>query len=256
MNRTRVLIISVLVGMGVLLAVPADAADPTPGDGIDLSVVVGGTGTTGTTGTTGGSSSHHSSSGGSASFTDSDPEAQTTPDVAVAEPVDESAATSTTLLDVSGLRTTYRASFDPSGGRLLVRFVVRNSSHRTIDATALFWATHVTGGHIGPAQSSTVNGLRPGESRTVEQVLSGVGQWTLVTAHARLTPTEVAGAPAIAPVERDRTVVVIPWALLSLLLVVAVAVVTARRAGPAPMAPLPAAPPSAPAPSAPLVPSA
>ena len=50
----------------------------------------------------------------------------------------------------------YRPSFDPGGGRVVVTFVVRNSSHRTVDATARFWATAVAGHHVGSSSTAAV----------------------------------------------------------------------------------------------------
>jgi hypothetical protein len=221
---------ALLLVLGVASAAPAAAADPTPRPGIPLEVVVGGSspvsGSTSTSaggGYSSGGSSHASGSG-------ADETAVPPADVALAEPVEPVDASS--VIDVSGLRTRYHVSFDPGGGRLAVRFVVRNSSHRTIDATAKFWASAALGGHhVGTAPTVAVNAIAPGESRTVEQEISGVGQWTVVTAHMKLSPVVPGAETPIEPLSRDRTVLAIPWAVIVLVLVVAAGFVSARFSG-------------------------
>ncbi len=216
----RLVALVALVTVGLLQAPPAGAADP-DGHGVGLEAVVGQTG-----GGTGSSGSGHRSGSGS-----TDEGAADDGDAAVAEPVDTDALAASTVLDVSGLRTRYRASIDPGGGHLAVRLVVRNSSHRTVDASVRFWVTAAGGHRVGSAPTVTVDGIPPGESRTVSQEVGGIGQWTFVTAHAELEPVLPTGAEKMEPVVRDRTVLAVPWAVLALLLVIAAGVVSARLSG-------------------------
>lgn len=223
MSGARALLVAALLIVGgLVLATPAAAADldPDGGEGIGLQAVVGGSAPAPAPG---------AGSGLSAGSGSVPADVPLPPDAAVAEPVVPLDVSS--VLDVSGLRTTYRAALDPTGGRLVVRFVVRNSSHRTVDASARFWATTVAGHRIGSAPKVPVNGLAPGESRTVSQDIDGVGQWTLVTAHAELAPVAPAGAPPVEPVVRDRSMLVVPWAAIVLVLVVAAGVISARLSG-------------------------
>lgn len=228
MTRVRVLLVAAALLLAGLAGAGPAAADPSPGSGIGLDALVGdsgsGSGTTGTgdagSGNGSAGSGTGSTAGGSVPPTDG----------VVTEPV--AATDASSELDVSGLRTRYHVSLDPGGGRIVVTFVVRNSSHRTIDATAHFWATASLGGHhVGTAPSVSVDAIAPGQSRTVEQEVSGVGQWTVLTAHMTLSPVIPAGAPKVEPVSRDRTVLAVPWAVIVLLLVVAAGIVSARLAG-------------------------
>jgi hypothetical protein len=137
------------------------------------------------------------------------------------------------ILSIGGLSTGATPSINPFDGVVQVWFTVRNTSTSTIDLTTDFWMENPLGLRIANVDGVAVAGLKPGETRTVSADLSGAGQWTMLTTHARVTPPPQVDGVELAPLTRDATVFVLPWALVLLLglgLAAAIAVSLVRRA--------------------------
>jgi hypothetical protein len=120
------------------------------------------------------------------------------------------------VLAVSGLRVAYRSAGDPRAGLLHVEATVRNASDQVMDVGAQFSATTVFGAQLDRSVPTTVSRLAPGEMRVVEADLSGMGQWGLVVAHLTLRPPARVDGVDVAPMTRDRYVLVPPWFSLAL----------------------------------------
>lgn len=121
------------------------------------------------------------------------------------------------VLFVSGVRTTYRPSWDPIGGTLHVELTVRNATDQVVDASASIGAATLVGVDLGNADSIAVQGLSPGEVRTVGTDIKGVGQWGPLRAHVTVTPPATLRGVALQPLTRDRWLLVPPWYLVALL---------------------------------------
>lgn len=142
------------------------------------------------------------------------------------------------ILSIGGLSTGSAPSLNPFGGEAQVWFTVRNMSKSSIDLTVDFWMENVLGLRLSNVDGVAVPALKPGETRTVGADLPGAGQWTVLTAHARVNPPAQVEGTALSPVTRDATVFVLPWLVVLLLGVGAAAVVVVsliRRAGGTPL---------------------
>lgn len=120
------------------------------------------------------------------------------------------------VLFVSGVRTTYHPSWDPIGGTLHVELTVRNATDQVVDASASIGAATLLGVDLGNADSIAVQGLNPGEVRTVGTDIEGVGQWGPLRAHVTVTPPATLRGVTLQPLSRDRWLLVPPWYLLAL----------------------------------------
>jgi hypothetical protein len=58
--------------------------------------------------------------------------------------------------------------------------------------------------------------LKPGETRTVEASLGGIGQSTFVQVHATLTPPKTVDGVELDSITRDQFLVVPPWGVAAL----------------------------------------
>jgi hypothetical protein len=136
------------------------------------------------------------------------------------------------VLYLSGLTTEHAPSLDPLGGELNAQFTIRNVSTASLDGTARFWLTGPIGAEISEVEPVHVTDLKPGESRVVDVVLPGTGQWTFETAHFTFTPPASVDGVALEPMTRDAFVILPPWFLIGLIVVggVVYAVVRIRRA--------------------------
>lgn len=118
------------------------------------------------------------------------------------------------VLAVGGLRTSYRPEANPFAGTLHVEVAVQNLSDEAIEPSVAFSLTTWTGMHLSATPVRPLGRLAPGELRTAEADLTGVGQWTVVDAHMVLTPPEMIGGVQVDPVHRDRWLVATPWFVL------------------------------------------
>lgn len=147
------------------------------------------------------------------------------------------------MLYVGGVNASAIPSLDPSEGTVSLWFTVRNASTSVIDATASFWMDGaIFANRLDAVENVPVAGLQPGETRVVSVDLHHGGQWTLLSAHATLTPPASVDGTALTPVTRDALVVLFPWllALAAVLLVLTVVLVRVLRSALAP-APAPTA---------------
>jgi hypothetical protein len=190
-----------LSAAGLLSAgVPATADDNSGGVGIIVTVAP----TDANTGS-GGSGSSNGGSGGSTAPSQS-PSASPVPGSTPA-PGDDSAAG---IVFVSGLTSHYIWSPNPLHSSAELRFTVRNVSKTTFDSTARFWVTTTFGARVSESRVLSVRGLKPRETRVIRATLGGLGQWTVLQAHAILTPpTKVQGTP-LSPITRDAFIIVPP----------------------------------------------
>ncbi|AWB96446.1 hypothetical protein DCE93_12970 [Agromyces badenianii] len=115
------------------------------------------------------------------------------------------------VLYLGGLSSGYSPSPNPFGGDLQLWFTVRNVSDSAITMRADFWMEGPFGNRIGQVDDVRVVNLKPGERRTISADVPGVGQWTLISAHARLTPPKVVDGTELTPVTRDAFVFAPPW---------------------------------------------
>ncbi len=126
-------------------------------------------------------------------------------------------------MHVGGLLSDVRISPNPFGGSALLSFTVRNVSKSTFDATADFWMEGPFGNRVAQVDAVTVSQLKAGESRVVSAELPGVGQWAVLTAHATFRPPAEVEGTQLSPLTRDVTVFVLPWMIVSVLLLAGIA---------------------------------
>lgn len=129
------------------------------------------------------------------------------------------------VVHVGGLLSDVRISPNPFGGSALLSFTVRNVSKSTFDATADFWMEGPFGNRVAQVDAVTVSQLKAGESRVVSAELPGVGQWTVLTAHATFRPPAGVEGTPLSPLTRDVTVFAFPWMVVAVLLLAGIALV-------------------------------
>jgi hypothetical protein len=121
-------------------------------------------------------------------------------------------------LYVSGLSTQYVPSLNPFEGQVRAQFSVRNVSTTPITSRVQFSLDGPFGQRLDTVGNIELRRLMPQETRVVDAVLTGPGQWTFTTARFTLTPiTEVDGT-ALEPMSRDAIVFFVPWFVLVLAL--------------------------------------
>jgi hypothetical protein len=120
------------------------------------------------------------------------------------------------ILFVSGLTSVYGWSANPLDGAAQSSLTVRNVSKSTFTSSVRFWADGPVGNRLSEVKDVMIDDLKPGESRTVDASLGGIGQSTFVQVHATLTPPKVVDGVELDPLTRDQFVVVPPWGLASL----------------------------------------
>lgn len=144
------------------------------------------------------------------------------------------------IIIVGGLSSEYRPSPNPFGGDMQLWFTVRNVSDTAIDGRVDFWMQSVFGNRVGEVDGVAVTDLKPGEMRTVSADVPGVGQWTVLNAHAVLTPPEEVDGVQLSPLQRDATAFAMPWFILILVVVTAgstgVVLLVRRQTGLGPIA--------------------
>jgi len=120
------------------------------------------------------------------------------------------------VLFVSGLTSSYDWSINPLGGAAETSITVRNVSKSTFSSTVRFWADGPVGNRLSEVKGVKITALKPGESRTVDASLGGIGQSTFVNVHATLSPPKSVDGVELASVTRDKFVVIPPWGVLGL----------------------------------------
>lgn len=120
------------------------------------------------------------------------------------------------ILFVSGLSSVYDWSINPLDGATDTSLTVRNVSKSTFTSTVRFWADGPVGNRLSEVADVKVTDLKPGESRTLEARLGGIGQSTFVQVHATLTPPKVVDGVTLDSLTRDQFVVIAPWGLAAL----------------------------------------
>jgi hypothetical protein len=148
---------------------------------------------------------------------------------ALVGPAAPAPAASGGVLYVSGLRAEYHQSWDPRGGRLHLEMTVRNATAQVLDASVSYGARTLVGVDLGAGDNISVRGLAPGEVRTIETDVDGIGQWGLLEAHMTVSPPADVLGVQVTPLDRARWVFVPPWYAIGLLVLVVGAVVLLRR---------------------------
>jgi len=120
------------------------------------------------------------------------------------------------ILFVSGVTSSYDWSINPLGGAAETSITVRNVSKSTFSSTVRFWADGPVGNRLSEVKGVKITALKPGESRTVDASLGGIGQSTFVNVHATLSPPKSVDGVELASVTRDKFVVIPPWGVLGL----------------------------------------
>ena len=138
------------------------------------------------------------------------------------------------VLYVSGLRTHYFASPNPTRGGVMASFTVRNVSSTTVDSYVSFGLSNFLGQNLSSVKGITVLRLEPNETRIIRTTLQNPGQWAVETATYTLTPTSLVDGAKLPSVTRESMVLFLPWLVLVVLLVLATGYVIARvvRANP------------------------
>lgn len=120
------------------------------------------------------------------------------------------------ILFVSGLSSVYDWSINPLDGATETSLTVRNVSKSTFTSTVRFWADGPIGNRLSDVADVKVTDLKPGESRTLEARLGGIGQSTFVQVHATLMPPKVVDGVKLDSLTRDQFIVIAPWGLAAL----------------------------------------
>lgn len=130
------------------------------------------------------------------------------------------------ILSIGGLSTGSAPSINPFSGEVQMWFTVRNMSRSSMDMTVDFWMENAFGLRLSNIDGVPVQGLKPGETRTISADLPGAGQWTILTTHARVNPPAQVDGTELTSLTRDATVFVLPWFLVLMVGVGAAAAVT------------------------------
>ena len=116
-------------------------------------------------------------------------------------------------LYIGVLTWAYPPSLDPFGGSVDLMLSIRNEHTQELDGTATFWLTNIFGGPVGVPVTVAVPKFQPHESRAVAVAIHGIGQWTVLTAHATFTPPARISGP-LSTVTRLTGVFAMPWAVV------------------------------------------
>lgn len=112
----------------------------------------------------------------------------------------------------SGLGSHYLWSANPTASAATLTITVKNESSSTFSSAVRFWVDTPVGSQVGNSVVMEVRGLKPGSSRLVQTTIVGLGQWTVLTAHAVVTPPSVIDGRKVIPLRRDAYIVIPPVA--------------------------------------------
>ena len=214
-NARRTAAATILGGIVVVtvLGLGSSAAFADDEDGIGLSVTISPSPTDGST------------TPGSPAGTDTPRDPVSTAPATGVDPVAPATGTPTPekgevdlggILFVSGVTSTYDWSVNPLDGAAETSITVRNVSKSTFSSTVRFWADGPVGNRLSEVTGVKITALKPGESRTVDARLGGIGQSTFVQVHATVKPPKVVDGVELDSITRDQFVVIPPWGILSL----------------------------------------
>ncbi len=202
---------AVALGTGALLfagTATASADTSNSGDGVGISVEIPGpTSTPATTGTPapGGGNGHGSGgSNGSGHGGDGSGHGQGSHGGGSTGP-------NNGPINTSGLHAAFVPEVNPFGGKVVVWFDVHNGSKSTISSKARFWLTGPVGNIVSDTGTFAVDPIKPGTTVRVQRVLENVGQWTVLTAHARYTPPGSVDGILLKSLVREVTIFAFPW---------------------------------------------
>ena len=183
-----------------------DGDDLTGGGGFTITVTVTASPTPTPTprpSSSGSPSSSSSGSGSGSTVVVSSPTAVPTP-----SPTDYSIGG---VLYVSGLSTQYVPALNPFGGHVNAQFAVRNVSSTPVTSRVQFSLDGPFGQKLSTVGNIELRRLMPQETRVVDAVLTGPGQWTFTTARFTITPVTAVDGEQLEPLSRDSIVFFVPW---------------------------------------------
>jgi hypothetical protein len=227
MRRTaRAAAAALVLGLGLALSAAGAAAADDGGIGITIDIPS-------TDGTSTGGTGSADTSGGSGYPDTTVPTDAPPSDVAApgATPAPV-AAVDNGPFNVSGLNAKFVPSLNPGAGKIMVSFSVHNGSASTWPSSVRLWLTGPFGNTLDDTGALPVKTLKPGETIHFTRTLTGVGQWTVVNAHASFTPPATIDGIATKPAVRGTTVFAFPWlgSVGAVLGATALAIVLALRA--------------------------
>ncbi|MBZ4488658.1 DUF916 domain-containing protein [Microbacterium sp. cx-55] len=137
------------------------------------------------------------------------------------------------LLNITGMTATYTPTLNPFDGTANVTLTVTNQGNVALAPTLVLYAKSFFGSDLTERRLENLDELLPGASRTVTYDLGPVGQYVYVDAAASLySRGDQTGATAAVPeapqVDRNAGMWAVPWILVGILLLAALAVLIAR----------------------------
>jgi hypothetical protein len=229
MSRTaRTLAAAVVLGLGMLLAGAGAAAADDGGIGISIDIPSTGGAPADGTGGTGSTCTGGSGYPDTTAPTDAPPSDVAAPGATPAPAV----AVDNGPFNVGGLNAKFVPSLNPGAGKIVVSFSVHNGSASTWSSTVRVWLTGPFGNPLDDSGDVAVKNLKPGSTITYSRTLTGVGQWAVVTAHAKFTPPATIDGIATKSALREATVFAFPWlgSVGAVLAATALAILLALRA--------------------------
>jgi len=134
-------------------------------------------------------------------------------------------------LSISSISSSYAGSLNPFAGETTIGYTVTNSGNVSLGADVVASVRGLFGIPLSGGNASAVPELLPGETRTITAVVPGVGQWIFLTPTIELAATvdeDALNAGPLPTAKRDTVLMVMPWALLAVILLAALASVAIR----------------------------
>ena len=200
-------------GVGLVVTVPTPTATSTPTATPSPSATATKAPTTGSTTTTGGTTTSVPSP---------------TPTAAQLDTQSVDGSTIGGALYVSGLRTTFLPSLDPTAGVIRSSFVIKNVSEQSIDSSVTFRLTNFLGQELSSVDRMYILNLESGETVEVDADLERPAQWGFTTASFTLSPTSLVNGERLPEYTRDTVVFCLPWLIAVFVVLGAAAYVIVR----------------------------